>query len=88
MIDAIVVDYDPFSMESRFYCIQGDKRGSYQVASDIPTLVDQIIDMANKTNLYTVKFNAPLVIISEVNKEIKKKELALYSENKITIEGI
>lgn len=84
-LDTIIVDYDPFAMESRVSICQERKREQTNVFSSIEELANGIIELAYKHNVYDVKMNGPFAIASEVNKMIKQLEKNQYSESKINV---
>lgn len=85
----LIVDYDPFNMESRIaYMCASEKQDTYRVTSSIPELVEQIIGLANKLQVYNVRVNGPLAIMSEIKSKVAECEMTLFSENKITVEGL
>lgn len=85
----IVVNYDPFAMESRV-SIYSDQKGqrNMQVSSTINELTNAILNLAYSNNSYEVKIHAPAAIVEEIQKEVKECEQKVYSVNKIKIEGI
>lgn len=84
-MDTIIIDYDPFAMESIVSICQEGKREQTNVFSSIEELVDGIIRLAYEHNVYNVKMNGPFAIASEVNKMVKQLEKNQYSENKINV---
>lgn len=88
MNDAIIIDYEPFSQESRIYVMKNGQRSSYRVATDVKMLAQEVIVMAQETQIYNVKVHAPLAFISEINRQVKQLEITTYSENKISVGGL
>lgn len=88
MTDAIIVDYDAFDRESRFYVMKDNKHLNCRVVSDIETLVSSLISLAKETQIYDVKIRAPRAFVNEIDRQVKQLEMTTYSENKISIEGL
>lgn len=87
--NALIIDYDPFAMESRMHVIRdGQDIERYAVESSIPKLAERIIQYAKESDIYDVKVRGPLAIISEIKRSVAEHEMNTYSENKITVEGI
>ncbi len=85
----IIVDYDPFAMESRAYIMNGGNRQeSYAVESDIPALAEKLIYMADTHKVYNIKIHGPLAIMYEIKRAIGECEMKTYETNKITVEGL
>ncbi len=85
----IIVDYDPFAMESRAYIMNaGNQEDSYSVESSIPTLAEKLVSMANTHKVYNVKIRGPLAIMYEIKRSIEECEMKTYETNKITVEGL
>lgn len=81
--DTIIVDYDPFAMESRVSVCKEGKRAQYSVASSLEELVDSLGKLADEHNVYSVKANAPYATIGEIARQAS----AIYTKNKLNIEG-
>lgn len=88
MTDAIIVNYDPFAMESAVYIATNGKQNQIKVCSDLDGLAEALIGFAYGHSIYDVKVHAPFVVIGEVQRLINSLEKNLYSENKIIVEGI
>lgn len=87
--EVLIVDYDPFNIESRISLMQeGDKKDIYRAPSNIPELAESLIGMANKLKVYSIRVRGPLAIIGEIKSRIAECEMQLFSENKITVEGL
>lgn len=87
-MNALLVDYDPFAMESRVSIFAEGERNQVSVCSDLTELVAQIATLAYEHNVYSVKFHGPFAITGEVRRAIEEYEKNQYSNNKITVEGI
>lgn len=87
-MNALLVDYDPFAMESRVSIYKEGEREQVTVCSNLSELTTQLTALAYEHNVYSVKFHGPFAITGEVRRAIEEYEKNLYSENKIVIEGI
>ena len=87
-MNSIVVSYDPFAMESRVTVIHGDFNEQVSVASNMESLVEDLVALAYRYNTYNIKTHAPLAVTAEIKRQITALENNRYSENKITVEGI
>lgn len=87
-MNVIVIDYDPFAMESRVYLMRDEQRDYCVVHSDLNSLASEVIGLAYANNIYEVKTRAPFAVSAELRRQIKEQETTLYSNNKITVEGI
>lgn len=88
MNDAIVISYDPFAMESRVTVVRENSNEQMNVASNMEDLTENLVNLAYKYNIYTVKTHAPLAITAEIKRNIAMLENKNYSKNKIIVEGI
>lgn len=89
MNNVIIVDYNPFIMESHAYVMRDGKRGeSYTVTSDISELSEKLIGIAKEHQVYNVRVRGPFAIMSEIKRSISEYEMKIYEENKITVEGL
>lgn len=87
--NAIIIDYDPFAMESRAYVMRdGNREESYIVASDISELTEKLVEVAKKHQVYNVRVRGPFAIMGEIKRSISLYEMKTYEENKITVEGL
>lgn len=85
MIDTIVVDYNPFAMESRVSIFRDGERGQSHVYSSIEELTNGIIDLAYGQNIYNVKINGPFDIANEVGRMVREYESTQFSINRINV---
>lgn len=84
-MNAIILDYDPFAMESRI-CIVADGHTKYnQVTSEIDDAVEVIVGLAYSNNIYNVKVHAPSQMVGEISRRVQEQEQSDYVNNKITI---
>lgn len=88
MNEAIVVSYDPFTLESRATIIHGDSSEQQVVSSNVEELSRRLVALAYQYNIYDIKTHAPLAVTTEVKRRIAEYENNVYSENKIQVEGI
>ena len=87
-MNALIVSYDPFAMESRVSIYKDGQQECVPVCSNVNELVEQLTALAYENNIYSVKFHGPLAVTAEVKRAIEDYEKNLYSNNKIVIEGI
>lgn len=85
---AIVVDYDPFAMESRVNIIKDGKHEQVSVASGLEELANSLVALTYQYNIYSVKVNAPLATTNEIKRQVNALESTTYSTNKIQVEVI
>lgn len=89
MNSVFIIEYDAFAKESRISLMQeGVKKHQYNIATSIPELADVVVQFANQHEVYNVKVRAPKPIIEEIQRSIQQSESRLYSNNKITVEGL
>lgn len=86
--NAIIIDYDPFAMESRISIYNNGAKEYTRVYSDLEEMVDGIINLSYEHKIYNIKVHGPFAISSELKKAISKSERVIYSQNKISVEGI
>lgn len=86
-MNAIIIDYDPFGLESRVSIYRNGIQETLRVYSDIEKMAQAIIGVAYKNNTFEVKTNAPESFISGLSTIISDYELAQYSEQKIKVRG-
>lgn len=84
----IIINYDPFAMESRVSIYKDGKQERVSIHSNVNDLANEIIKIAYDNNIYEVKTHAPFAFTSEIAKQIHEFEQAQYSQKKITVEGI
>lgn len=88
-MNTIIVDYDPFTIESRAYIMRDGKREESQaVLSDISNLTKQLTEIARKHEIYDIHVRGPLCIMYEIRDSIARYEMQTYEENKIKVEGL
>ena len=86
---AIIVDYDPFAMNSYAHVMRnGDREKQYAVASNVQDLTEKLVAIAKEHQVYDVKIRGPLAIMGEIKRSISEYEMKTYEENKITVEGL
>lgn len=84
-MNTIIIDYDPFAMESRVSILQDGDREHASVYSSLEELVSGVIELAYGHDIYNIKMNGPFAIASEVSRMVKQLERTQYSENKINV---
>lgn len=87
-MNAIIVNYDPFAMESRVNIYKDGMQEHIVVHSDVEALANEIINIAYAQNIYEVKTHAPFAFTSEIAKRVHELEQLQYSQKKILVEGI
>lgn len=90
MTDAVlIVDYDPFNIDSRVSLMQdGQKQDMYRAPSNVPELAERLVSIANELKVYSIRVRGPLAIMSEVKNKVAEQEMMQYSEHKIIVEGL
>ena len=83
--DMILIDYDPFCMESRAHVVENGIQSIIGVSSNLEDLADQIFNYCQQYNQYNVKFHAPIGIYYELKRQLETKEKDLYGANKINL---
>ena len=86
MPDMLLVDYDPFAMDSRIMVVQDGVRQMISACSDIPELSKALIAYAQEYNLYNMKIHAPVNFFYELKRVVEEDEINQYSKNKINME--
>lgn len=88
MFNCILVDYDPFAMESRLVLIKNGEHEYKQTTSDLEQLSRNVTNLCYNSNIFIVKVSAPFKISSVLTKFIQEIESKEYSNNKIEVEEI
>ena len=100
MTNSIIVNYDPFAMESTVYILEDGLQKQMKVCSDINGLAETLVGLSYGNNIYSILIHAPLAITGEINKIqhlidtffvsffCPFPHILMYSNNKITVEGI
>ncbi len=86
--DALIVDYDPFALESRVYTYKDGNRGQSSVYSSVEELANELVALAYQENIFYVKVNGPFMVQGQLNRLIKEQEQKEYSVNKINVGGL
>jgi hypothetical protein len=86
--DAIIINYDPFAMESSISIYRNGKQQYDTVSSNLDDLAKRLIGLTHQQDIYSVKVRMPLATTTELKRLISEYELNEYSENKIDVEGI
>lgn len=85
MNDTLIVFYDPFTAESTVYTCQNDKQQRMAVSSNIADLAKNISEIANASNIFSVKVNAPSYVLEDIKQQLTTTN---YTKQKIEVEGI
>lgn len=88
MSKSLLVQYDPFTMESRVAIFNEHVRDYARVCSTLEELTEEVITMAYENDIYDIKVCGPFGIASQLNKMVQQYELNKYSQNKISVEGL
>lgn len=88
MNNAIIVEYDPFSKDSRVCLFTNEKRQDAMVSATLEELTENLVSMAYQNNIYDVHVHAPYYVIGEIERMVGEEELNVYSANKIQVRGI
>lgn len=88
MTKAIIVNYDPFAMESVVYIAKDGQQNQIKVCSDLEGLAGTLIAIAYSHDIYDIKIHAPFATTGEIQRLVTNLEQNMYSENKIMVEGI
>lgn len=88
MTEAIIVNYDPFAMESAVYIARDGQQNQMKVCSDLEGLAGTLIGIAYGNDIYDIKIHAPFATTGEIQRLVTNLEQNMYSENKIMVEGI
>lgn len=88
MSDALIIEYNPFDIESKVAIFKDGKQEYIRVFSSIEELTTGIIRIAYNNSIYDIKVSGPLAVTGEIRKQITENEKSMYSQNKITVEGI
>lgn len=87
--NAIIVNHDLFAIESRVSIVREDGyQEQVSVCSEIDKLAEELVSLAHKYDIYSIKVNAPFAVASEIRRAVKEDEKNMYSCNKITVDGI
>lgn len=82
----MLVQYDPFIMESRVFVVKDKHIQQSLVESNISGLAQNLITQAHNYDVYNIKFNAPPSVFENIKDEIATIEAETYGENKIIME--
>ena len=85
MNDVLVVHYDPFSAESCVYICQNGSQQQTVIDSNISEFAKNIGLLADATNIFSVKIDAPSHIVEEIRQQLITSN---YTKQKIEVEGI
>lgn len=88
MTNSIIVNYDPFAMESAVYILEDGLQKQMKVCSDINGLAETLVGLSYGNNIYSILIHASLAITGEIKNFVRDLEASMYSNNKITVEGI
>lgn len=84
--DMLVVDYDPFAMDSRVLVLQDGERAVLNTCSDLPELSQALLNYSREYKISQMKIHAPVNFFYELQRMVQEEELNLYNENIINME--
>ena len=87
-METIFIDYSPFTQDSIVYIDRDGVREKMSIKSDVNAVAQELLALAYKYNIYSVKIAGPFAMTSEFSKQIAELEQQIYSVNKINVEGI
>lgn len=85
MNDMLVIKYDPFSLDSTVYILRDGQQQLTTIRSNASTFASNIAAIANKTNIFSVKIDAPSSVVEEIKQQLTTTN---YTKQKIEVEGI
>lgn len=86
--NALIVEYDPFSSESRITICKDGKRSYANAHSTIDDLARGIMALAYENNIFDVKVHGPFQIERKLDEVVRCYESSEYSVNNIKIGGL
>lgn len=86
--NSLIIQYSPFDRESRVYICKENEQTVASIQSDLNKLAEEIVGLAYGQNSFNVIIQAPPAITDEMSKRVKDIEQAMYSENKIQLQGM
>ena len=86
--DRLIVEYDPFIMQSRISILKDGKRSYTTSFSTIEDLSRTILKLAYEKNLYNVMVHGPFGVERQISKTVQTYEKNQYNANKINIGGL
>ena len=85
MNDVLVIHYDPFSVESRVHICRDNSQQQTVIDSNISEFAKNIGLLADATNIFSVKIDAPSSVVEEIKQQLTTTN---YTKQKIEVEGI
>lgn len=87
-MNKILIEYDPFVMESRVFVIKDDKISEGKVSSSLNSLAHNVITQSYSCEIYDVDVRAPKGMFDKIKKDIMQVEMQTYGLNKINLESV
>lgn len=85
MNDMLVIKYDPFSLDSKVYILRDGQQQLTTIRSNASTFASNIAAIANETNIFSVKIDAPSSVVEEIKQQLTTTN---YTKQKLEVEGI
>lgn len=85
MNDMLVIKYDPFSLDSTVYILRDGQQQLTTIRSNASTFASNIADIADETNIFSVKIDAPSSVVEEIKQQLTTTN---YTKQKLEVEGI
>lgn len=85
MNSALVIHYDPFAAKSQVYICQDGSQQQTVIDSNIFEFAKNIGLLADATNIFSVKIDAPFSVVEEIKQQLTTTN---YTKQKIEVEGI
>lgn len=84
MDNAIMLDYNPFTMDSLLIVYKDGNKEYSKASSKIEDAIISAFELANKYNINDIKIYGPFGIAEQAKEQLAK----YYNNTNITIEGI
>ena len=85
MNDVLIIHYDPFSAESYVSICRDNSQQQTVISSNISEFAKNIGLLADTTNIFYVKIDAPSHVVEEIRQQLITSN---YTKQKIEVEGI
>lgn len=81
-MNTIIIDYDPFAMDSRIWLVRNNHQDYATAASTITELAGSTVEIAVEHDITDIKIHAPLAIFNEMKREIEFTQKTMYADSK------
>lgn len=85
MNDMLLIKYDPFSLDSTVYILRDGVQQLTTIRSNASTFASNIAAIADETNIFSVKIDAPPSVVEEIKQQLTTTN---YTKQKLEVEGI